>query len=128
MRDRDTKSSAPAIARDPDFAPITKPTECILVEKSEIEDLEAAKESALQENQAANDSSTSVDNKMGTNQQETEINKLNDDLTNSRSMAKNKLDQLRTGKQDMEECYLKSLKQMQEHHHEELEAKRNEHN
>jgi hypothetical protein len=42
---------------------------------------------------------------MGTNQQETEINKLNDDLNNTRSMGQNKITQLKTQKQELEECY-----------------------
>lgn len=96
VKDRDSKG--PAVAREQEFLPISKFSDCIMVEKTEIEDLTGQKDTLQQENQAANDSSTSVDNKMGTNQQETEINKLQSDLQNSKSMSKNKLDQLRTTK------------------------------
>ena len=75
---------------------------------------------------SANDQHSGVDNKMGTNQQENEINKLRDEILQNQSQAKNKYDQLFTGKQDIERNYLKQIKQQEEQYHEELEARRNE--
>ncbi len=47
---------------------------------------------------------------MGSNQQENEIQKLRDELNSNQVQAKNKYEQLFTGKQDIEENYEKQIK------------------
>jgi hypothetical protein len=77
VRDKDITKQ---IRRFAEFAPITSFSDSILVEKNEIDDLEQQKQSLMQDNMAVTDTSNAVDNKMGTNQQETIILKLQEDL------------------------------------------------
>lgn len=125
IKDRDPRGGV--IKRD--FGGVLNFSEEILTEKTEMEEFDNMKDTLENELQAARDpASTGVDNKMGSNTQENDINNLQEQLSNSQLQARNKFDQLYTAKQDMEENYEKQLKLLQEQQHEELEARRNEYN
>ena len=57
-----------------------------------MEELETQKEGLESENAAANENHSGVDGKIGTNQQETEINKLQEELSSAKMQASNKYD------------------------------------
>lgn len=68
-----------------------------------MEEFRSQKDTLENENTAANESQNGVDNKMGNNQQENEINKLREEVNTVVIAAKNKYDQLFAGKKDTEE-------------------------
>ena len=60
-----------------------------------------------------------------TGDQEENINKLKDELGNNQQAIRDKIQQLESAKNEMEETFDKEIKELQEKHHIELEEKKN---
>lgn len=123
IKNRDNKSGL-AIKRE--FGTQPPFSHEILVEKSEMEELESQRDTFDNENAAANETHNGVNDKMGTGQQENEITKLQEELISQKTSAVGKLEVLYTTIKEFKKSYALQIKQQEEQQHEELEAKRNE--
>ena len=124
VRDRDTKGLQLSKARE--IGGTMSFSEEVLTEKIEMEEYIARKEQLTNELVGARDSQHSgVNEKVGANEYEEKIQKLQEELDSNKLQTRNKIEQLETSKQEINDNFDKQIKALAEQNHDELEAKRN---
>ena len=101
-------------------------SEEVLTEKVEMEEYVASKEHLSNELAGLKDANSSgVSEKVGANEYEEKIQKLQEELDTNKHVTRNKVEQLETSKQEINDNFDKQIKTLAEQNHDALEAKRN---
>ena len=113
IKDRDTKGLQQSRARE--IGNTMAFSEEVLTEKIEMEDYLARKEQLNNELVGARDSQHSgVNEKVGANEYEEKIQKLQEELDSNKLQTKNKIEQLETSKQEINDNFEKQIKALAE--------------